>query len=161
MNPPTAHTAMTLMLYTGPGRSDVCALGHHSIVNGRLSYSRKKMQTRNGIIVSIPMHPNLATCIAELPKGHNTFLQTEAGSQRSPNGLGNMMREWCNFVQLSDCSSHGLRKACARRLIEAGATPHEMMSITGHRTLAEAQRYADTFDRNSAADRAIGKQSSA
>ena len=69
------------------------------------------------------------------------------------------MRGWCDIVALPDCSSHGLRKACARRLIEAGATPHEMMAVTGHKTLAEAQRYAETFDRSSAAHRALQKQS--
>lgn len=154
----TAHTAMTLMLYTGAARADACALGPASIVNGRMTYSRKKMQTRSGVVVSIPIHPALAACIAGIPKENTTFLQTEAGGQRSPNGLGNLMRGWCDKVVLHECSSHGLRKACARRLIEAGATPHEMMAVTGHKTLSEAQRYADTFDRSSAADRAINKQ---
>ena len=155
----TAHAAMTLMLYTGAGRSDACTLGHHSIQRGRLTYSRQKMKSRNGVLVSIPVHSVLAECIAALPPANATFLQTAEGSPRSPNGLGNMMREWCDKVALPECSSHGLRKACARRLIEAGATPHEMMAVTGHKTLAEAQRYADAFDRSSAADRAFGKQS--
>ena len=86
-------------------------------------------------------------------------MQTETGDARSPNGLGNAMRGWCDAVGLPDCSSHGLRKACARRLIEAGATAHEMMAVTGHKTIAEAQRYAETFDRSGAADRAMQKQS--
>ncbi len=87
----------------------------------------------------------------------DTFLQTAYGKQRSPNGLGTAMRGWCDAAGLQNCSSHGLRKACARRLIEAGATPHEMMSITGHKTLAEAQRYAETFARSAASDRAMGR----
>jgi integrase len=154
----TAHTAMTLMLYTGAGRTDAAMMGQGNIINGRLEYRRQKMKTRNGVLVSIPIHPVLMACLNALPPGQTTFLQTRNGTVRSAAGLGNNMREWCDAVGLSECSSHGLRKACARRLIEAGATPHEMMSVTGHKTLAEAQRYAETFDRSSAADRAMEKQ---
>ena len=39
------------------------------------------------------------------------------------------------------CVTHGLRKAAARRLAEAGCSVHEIMAITGHRTLAEVERY--------------------
>ena len=42
---------------------------------------------------------------------------------------------------------HGLRKAAARRLAEALCEPHEIMSITGHRTLKEVTRYTEAFDR--------------
>ena len=39
------------------------------------------------------------------------------------------------------------RKAAARRLAEAGCTPHEIMSITGHTTLKEVTRYTDAVNR--------------
>jgi integrase len=45
------------------------------------------------------------------------------------------------------CVVHGLRKAAARRLAEAGCTPHEIMSITGHTTLKEVTRYTDAVNR--------------
>lgn len=154
-----AHTAMTLMLYTGAARGDAVLLGHTSIRNGRLQYRRKKMQGRAGVLIDIPMHPSLERCVTALPKDHQTFLQTQAGAGRSADGLGNLMREWCNDAALPECSSHGLRKACARRLIEAGATPHELMAVTGHKTLAQAQKYADTFNRAAAADRAFERMS--
>lgn len=150
-----AHTAMTLMLYTGAARGDAVLLGKANLHGGRLQYRRKKMQGRAGVLIDIPMHPALVRCVAALPVGQGTFLQTEAGSVRSAGGLGNLMREWCNTAALPECSSHGLRKACARRVTEAGATPHELMAVTGHKTLAEAQRYAETFNRTAAADRAF------
>ena len=150
----TANTVLTLMLYTGVGRTDSTQLGPANVQNGRLRYSRQKMETRGGVLVDIPLHPVLLACIEPLMHT-NTFLQISNGRQRSPNGLGNSMRAWCDDAGLKECSSHGLRKACARRLIEAGGTPHEMMAVTGHKTLAEAQRYAQTFDRSAAADRAM------
>ena len=66
-------------------------------------------------------------------------------------------REWCDAAGLPHCTSHGLRKACARRLAEAGATPRELMAVTGHKTLAEAQRYTEKVDRTALADRAMNR----
>ena len=42
-----------------------------------------------------------------------------------------------------DCKPHGLRKAAGRLLAEAGATAKMIMSILGHTTLAEAERYTE------------------
>ena len=67
------------------------------------------------------------------------------------------MREWCDLAGLAECSAHGLRKACARRLAEAGATAHEIMAVTGHKTLAEVQRYTETAMREGLADSAHAK----
>jgi integrase len=39
------------------------------------------------------------------------------------------------------CKAHGLRKAAARRLAEAGCSAHEIMAVTGHKTLSEVERY--------------------
>ncbi|SEM94748.1 hypothetical protein SAMN04488103_102522 [Gemmobacter aquatilis] len=58
------------------------------------------------------------------------------------------MREWCDKA---------LRKAICRRIAEAGASPHEIMSVSGHITLAEAQRYCDDFGRKGLADSAIAR----
>jgi integrase len=67
------------------------------------------------------------------------------------------MRKWCAEAGLPECSAHGLRKACARRLAEAGATAHEIMAVTGHKTLAEVQRYTETAMREGLADSAHAK----
>ncbi|RBW55155.1 tyrosine-type recombinase/integrase [Ruegeria sp. A3M17] len=58
---------------------------------------------------------------------------------------------------MPQCSAHGLRKACARRLAEAGATAHEICAATGHKTLALIQRYTEAAGREGMADSAIGK----
>jgi integrase len=67
------------------------------------------------------------------------------------------MREWCDVAELTTCSAHGLRKACARRLAEAGASAHEIMAVTGHKTLAEVQRYTESAMREGLADEAFAK----
>lgn len=67
------------------------------------------------------------------------------------------MQEWTDEAKLPHCSAHGLRKACARRLAEAGASAHEIGSITGHKTLALVQLYTEAAGREGMADSAIEK----
>jgi hypothetical protein len=45
-----------------------------------------------------------------------------------------------------------------RRLAEDGATTHELMAMSGHRTLSEVQRYTDDADRQRLADQAMAKK---
>jgi len=153
-----AHLAVTLILYTGAARSDVVKLGKHSIRDGRIEYRRNKTRRNpNGILVSIPIHPFLADALALVPAVQFTFLQTQQGKSRSSDGLGNDMREWCDKADLNLCSAHGLRKAICRRIAEAGASPHEIMAVSGHITLAEAQKYCEDFGRKGLADSAIAR----
>jgi integrase len=151
-----AHRAVTLMLYTGAARVDAVKLGPMSMKGDRLEYRRQKTIKTNGILVSIPVHPDLAAVLADLPNDR-PYLATAYGKGRSPDGLGNLMREWCDKAGLSECSGHGLRKACARRLAEAGATAHEIMAVTGHKTLAEVERYTAAALREGMADSAFAK----
>jgi integrase len=151
-----AHRAVTLMLYTGAARVDAVKLGPMNLKGERLEYRRQKTAKTNGVLVSIPLHPDLAEVLATCPSDR-PFLATAYGKSRSPDGLGNLMRQWCDAAGLSECSAHGLRKACARRLAEAGATAHEIMAVTGHKTLAEVQRYTETAMREGLADSAHAK----
>ena len=147
-----AHTAMTLMLYTGAARSDAVRLGWGNLENGRISYKRQK----TGQSVNIPVHPDLAAVLDDLPRDAFTFLQTRRQRSRSGNGLGNQMRKWCDAAGLPECTSHGLRKACATRLADAGSTPHQIAAVTGHKTLSEVERYTRAADKAALADTAMG-----
>jgi integrase len=42
--------------------------------------------------------------------------------------------------------THGLRKAAARRLAEAGCTAHQIMSMTGHQSMKEVERYTKAVE---------------
>ena len=159
VHPPgtTAHAAMTIMLYSGAAKVDAVALGPDNVVGGRLRYRRQKTARRSEVVIDIPVHPALRAVLDDLPEGITTFLQTQDGQPRSPGALGNQMRKWCDAAGLPHCTSHGLRKAIARRLAEAGATPHEIAAVTGHASLSEVQRYTAAVDRPRLADEAFGK----
>ncbi len=61
------------------------------------------------------------------------------------------------------CVNHGLRKAAARLVAEAGCTANEIAAITGHRTLVEVSRYTKAADQvhlaQTAIDRLTARQS--
>ncbi|EYD71605.1 phage integrase family protein [Rubellimicrobium mesophilum DSM 19309] len=139
------HMAVTLMLYTAAAKVDAVKLGWFSIKETfegrRIEYRRQKTRRGDAPLVSIPIHDDLAAVLAVWPKECGTFLETAFGKPRSAAGLGNDMREWCDAAGLPVCTSHGLRKAMARRLAEQGATAPQIMAVTGHKTLSEVQRY--------------------
>jgi len=149
--------AMALLLYTAQRRSDVIQMGPQYIRNGMI-YVRPQKTKRHGTELVIPLHPELARIIAATKCGNLAFLTTEAGAAyTNGTGLGNRFRRWCDEAGLPQCSAHGLRKAACRRLAEAGCTAHEIMAISGHKTLAEAQRYTAAADQARLAHQAVGK----
>ena len=151
----TARLAFALMLYLGLRRSDVVRVGPQHVRSGAVSFKPNKTKGSTGFVLECPLHPDLAAIIAATPSGHLTFLATEKGETRSAGGLGNKMRERCDEAGLPECSSHGLRKGCARRLAEAGASVNQIASVTGHADLREVEVYTRKADKRRMAGDAI------
>jgi len=104
------------------------------------------------------LHPALAESIAVAQVGTNmTFLLTEFGKPFTANKFGNNFKDWCRQADLPHCSAHGIRKATATALADAGATTHEIMAITGHQALEEVERYTKAANRKKSADAAMEK----
>jgi integrase len=148
-----ARLALMLLLYTGQRRSDVVRMGRQHVRDGVLHVRQQK----TGVELAIPLHPTLAAAIAETPAEHLTLLTTHTGKPFSAAGFGNWFRDRCNEADLPHCSAHGLRKAAARRLAEAGCTMHEIAAITGHASLSEVQRYTKAADQARLARAAMDK----
>jgi integrase len=104
----------------------------------------------------IRIHPELQAILDATPRENMTFLVTDYGKPFTPAGFGNWFGERCREAGLR-LNAHGLRKAAARRLVEAGCTVHEVMAITGHRTLSEVQRYTREVEQERMADAACEK----
>jgi integrase len=148
-----AYLALILMLYTGQRKSDAARMGWHDVNNGLISVKQQKTKAR----LQIPLPEELSKAIDNIPKDAPTFLMNEYGNSFSVGGFGNWMRKRFDEAGLGHCSSHGLRKACARRLAEAGCTNHEISAITGHRTDAEIRRYTHKSNQKLLAGRAADK----
>jgi integrase len=148
-----ARLALALLLYTGQRRGDVIRMGAQHVRGGTLYVKQEK----TGAELAIPMHPDLAAVIAATPSGHLTFLTTTIGSPFAATTFTHWFRRECDKAGLPHCSAHGLRKAAARRLAEAGCTAHEIGAITGHASLAELVRYTKAADQRRLAEAAMAK----
>jgi integrase len=147
--------ALALLLYTGQRRSDVVRMGRQHIRNGILAVC----QIKTGVELKIPVHPELANVMDVHDADNMTFLVTELGKPFTAAGFSHWFRDRCDEARLPHCSAHGLRKAAARRLAEAGCTEHEIAAITGHASLREIARYTKAADQQRLARAAIEKMS--
>jgi site-specific recombinase XerD len=144
--------AFALLRYTGQRRGDVIHMGRQHVRCGRIHLVQQKTKAR----LAIPIHHELHAILAKSDTEHLTFLTTSQGRGFTAPGFGNWFREACSKAGLpKGCSAHGLRKAAARCLAEAGCSVHQIASITGHKTLKEVALYAAAADQERLADAAI------
>ncbi|TPL40631.1 tyrosine-type recombinase/integrase [Mesorhizobium sp. B2-4-6] len=136
-----ARLALDLLLYTLQRRSDVVLFGKQHVRNGVLKFTQQKNRRRKAVTLEIPIHPNLQFTVDHSPCGDLTYLVTEFKKPFTANGFGNWFRKRCDEAGLPHCSAHGLRKAGSSRMADRGATEHQIMSVTGHQTSKEVNRY--------------------
>jgi integrase len=146
-----ARLALALLLYTAQRRSDIVRLGRQHIRDGAIHLQQQK----TGVVLAIPVHPDLAMVIEETKSEHLTFLTTHGGKTFSAGSFANWFREMCKEAGLRGLSAHGLRKAACRRLAEAGCSANVIAAISGHASLREVQRYTAAADQARMAKAAI------
>lgn len=132
-----ARLALALLLHTGQRRSDVVTMGRPHVKKGWMTVIQKKTDKQ----IEIPVQNKLDEIIKASPTGDLTYLVTDYGKPFTANGFGNWFRKRCDEAGLPQCSAHGLRKAAASHLADIGCSVHEIMSITGHDSVSEVQRY--------------------
>ena len=146
------RTAFALLLYTGQRLSDVAKMSWRDLEG----FIIRVVQGKTGAKLSIPLHPNLATVLHNWPKTHVAILTTSFGKPFTSKGFGNWMADKIADAGLPEhCVTHGLRKAAARRLAEAGCSANEIAAVTGHATLKEIARYTKAAEQEGLAAAAI------
>jgi integrase len=136
-----------LGLHTGQRRGDVVAMGRQHIRGGLLH-----------VTLAIPIHPELQAVLATVPATQMTFVMTLRGKPFGGHSFTQFFAAACDDAGLpSACTFHGLRKAACRRLAEAGCTEKQIMSISGHRTMKEVERYTKAADQMKLAQAAMAR----
>jgi integrase len=149
--------AFALLLYTGQRGGDVCGMRRSDIIGGRIRVAQDKARKGTTNELMIPIHPALARALKAGPVIGMQHLITDAGG-KPLRGLTRLMEAAVRGAGLPDrCVAHGLRKAALRRLAESGATTKQIAAISGHRSLAEIERYTARADQAGLADDAIAK----
>lgn len=167
--------ALYLLLYTLVRRSDVVTLGRQhrramtlknsetgevrsvdALYFTQLKGSRKRGSAPTELV--IPLHPQLKAVLDALPATNMTYLMTEFGKPFVATGFSNYFSDSARKAGLpAGSSAHGLRKAGARRLAEAGCTALELQSVGGWKSLKDVEHYTRSASRAKMAGSAIDK----
>lgn len=153
--------AFAVLLYTGQRRSDVVTMSWADVKDGTICVVPLKTKRTIGVKLWIPIHPALQEVLDAAEQSGGTILRTAYGAPFTSNGFGSgFMAIKIDKAGLPKrCVTHGLRKAAARRLAEAGCTANEIAAITGHATLQEVSRYTKAAEQRKLAHSAIERLS--
>lgn len=145
---------LELAIGTAQRRGDLVRLGWRHVINGKIVIK----QSKTGAAVTVPIVRELYAALDLCPHDRLTFIAGAGGRPLGAGSLGNEFRDWLRRAGLPDrLALHGLRKAAARRLAEAGCTLHEIMAITGHKTLSEVERYCREAEKTRLAESGMAK----
>lgn len=148
--------AYALLLYTVQRSSDVVSMGPHSVIDGMIC----GVQVKTGTAFHVPISPELAKELKHWTG--ETYLMTSEDDPKPFKAKG--FQQWFSAKReqagLGDeCTGHGLRVTGCEELAETGCTAHELMAISGHITLSEAQKYVAKANKKKMAKEAGRKRS--
>jgi integrase len=153
--------AMMLALYTGQRRSDLVRM-QWSDIEDELLYVK---QRKTGVELWIPIHPKLARHFAGMKKrnsvrqpfAQNHILTNHHGLPWAPDSLRSAFKRHCLRLGLLGKQLHGVRKTTASILGEMGCTALQIMSITGHQSMKEVERYTRGAEKKIMAKEAMSR----
>lgn len=148
-----ARLALLIFLCTGASRKDAARMGRGNWRDGRIRYSRAK----TAVAADLPVLPELDEELRRIPENQYLFLTHTEGRGYIVESLGNWFKDQCVAAGVTTGSAHGLRKAGATRLAEAGATEWEIASYLAHSSTKTAAIYAAKANRAKLADNGFGR----
>ena len=111
--------------------------------------------------MTIPAHPELRRELdawkAARPDSVLILHSPRTGAWTPPHLSREMKRELVKAGLPEGLNVHGLRKAAARRLAEAGCSASEIAAITGHLSLSMVQLYTASADQERLAESAVAR----
>lgn len=148
------RAVFALFLFTGQRASDVAKMQRDDVSEDGIWVVQLKTKAK----LLIPMHAQLQQALGAIEVTEGSLLKTGWGIAFSAKGISNFMAEKIGVAGLPPrCVTHGLRKAAARRLAEAGCSANEIASITGHVTLEEVARYTRAAEQKKLARAAMAR----
>lgn len=144
-----AHLWLTLQAFTACRIGDAIWLGRaqETTINGITCLDwqpRKKGSAR----VTIPMLPPLYTATRAMTLIGPTYLLSDKGKPfASVEALRVRVQRWCETAGLPERSSHGIRKAMAAWMAQAGCTQHQIMAVMAHTQAKTSEIYTRTANR--------------
>ena len=154
--------AYALALHTGQRKGDLCRM----MVTARADGVIRLTQQKTGAVLEIPETAELTIEMDAMRPPGMMMLWKTGGGAFSLEHFGSMMRDAIHaamddadgegaVVRRSDAVFHGLRNSASKRLADAGCSPHQIMAVTGHKTLRMVEKYTRQADQRRLASAAI------
>lgn len=145
--------AVILTLYTGQRRSDVCRMTWADYSGEKIRVRQEKTDER----LVIPCHPSLQAELEAWEHVSPTILTNNRDKPWRPSHISNALHQALAEIQgfPEHRNMHGLRKLAAATLAEAGCSTHEIMAITGHKSLAMVELYTASARQEKLASAAV------
>jgi integrase len=141
-------------LLPGQRVGDVVRMRLQDITGGRINV----VQQKTGTALSLPIHPDLVEALKAYPTKGMHLIGDRYGRAIARHTLTDLMTRAAAAAGLPhQCLPHGLRKAMMRRLAERGASSKELAAVSGHKSLAEVERYTAKADQQTLSTAAMAK----
>lgn len=148
------RVAMEVIYWTAAACVDAVRLGEQMIdKDGWLSFRRQKTnETATCPVVSLPawsasMSSDRDHFLTAISDADILWIKTRTGRPRSVKALSQLISAAARHAGLSACTAHGLRKARAAAIAEAGGTPSQIGAWLGDVSLGMAAHYTRQADR--------------
>lgn len=154
-----ARLALLLALNTGAGRQDLSRMGWQNVSENRIAYRRGK----TGVEADLPILPELAEELANVPKGQLLFFTHSGGKPYAVASFGNWFKDQAVAagIDVRSAGIHGLRKAGATRLAENQATEWEVAAYLAHKSPRMSAVYVQQANRAKLSTSAFARMSGA
>ena len=155
----TAHLWLTIQAFTACRIGDALWIGRQQekTINGQL-WLEFQPRKKGSAFVSIPMLPPLVEATrASKVVGPSYILNDKGLPFTSVEALRVRVQRWCKAAGLDNRSSHGVRKAMAELMAEAGSSQHQIMAVMSHTQARTSEVYTKGVQRRGLA--ADGMQS--
>lgn len=144
-----AHLWLTIQAFTACRIGDAIWLGRDNETRrDGVIWLEWQPRKRGSAFVAIPMlSPLYAATRATNVIGAAYLLGKRGQPFKSPESLRNQVRTWCDDAGLPHLSSHGIRKAVAELMAEAGCSQHQIMSVMAHTQAKTSEVYTRGAER--------------
>lgn len=145
----TAHLWLTIQAFTACRIGDAIWLGREQEVTRQgqiwLDWQPRK---KGSAFVSIPMLQPLYEATREAKIIGPSYLLSDKGKPfASVEALRVRVQRWCEAAGLPGRSSHGIRKAMAETMAEAGCSQHQIMAVMAHTQAKTSEVYTRDANR--------------
>jgi integrase len=142
--------AANFAFYTAQRISDILDLRWKNLEDGYVNLKQRK----TGTSLRIPIHADLARVLPEPGEPDDHIIKYKGKPIKRSNFSVYFRKRALEEVGVY-YPCHGIRKTSAQRMAEAGATVHQIQSITGHRSLRQVAHYTKGADQKFIAEEAV------